>query len=130
MLEGQVPLSRTADRTKATLPAPALRLNVPLASAVGRNSPVLPPDASCRKKYWPGASEPLSEGPCQVPLALAAYNAGEGRVQGLLKKHQATTFDQIAARLPAETQMYVPKVEAALLRREGRKLNELRTQTK
>lgn len=59
-------------------------------------------------------------------LALAAYNAGEGTVQRLLQKHKATTFDQIAPYLPAETQMYVPKVEATLLRREGVKLTELR----
>jgi len=59
------------------------------------------------------------------PLAIAAYNAGEGRVQGLLKKYKASSFDQIAAKLPAETQMFVPKVEAALLRREGVKLGEL-----
>lgn len=53
------------------------------------------------------------------PLALAAYNAGQGRVGGLLKKHNASTFDEIAVYLPAETQMYVPKIEAVLHRREG-----------
>ena len=58
-------------------------------------------------------------------LVVAAYNAGGGRVGGLLRKYKATTYDQIAAKLPAETQMYVPKVEAALLRREGVKLSEL-----
>jgi membrane-bound lytic murein transglycosylase D len=52
-------------------------------------------------------------------LALAAYNAGAGRVAGLLQKSKAKTFDAIAPRLPAETQMYVPKVEAVLLKREG-----------
>lgn len=52
-------------------------------------------------------------------LALAAYNCGEGRVSRLLQKHKATTFDEIAPHLPAETQMYVPKIEATLLRREG-----------
>jgi membrane-bound lytic murein transglycosylase D len=62
-------------------------------------------------------------------LALAAYNAGEGTVQRLLQKHNATTFDQIAPYLPAATQMYVPKVEATLLRREGVKLSELRIPT-
>jgi membrane-bound lytic murein transglycosylase D len=62
-------------------------------------------------------------------LALAAYNAGEGTVQRLLQKHKATTFDQIAPYLPSETQMYVPKVEAMLLRREGVKLSELRVPT-
>jgi membrane-bound lytic murein transglycosylase D len=52
-------------------------------------------------------------------LALAAYNSGEGTVQRLLKRHKATTYDAIAPHLPAETQMFVPKVEATLLRREG-----------
>jgi len=60
------------------------------------------------------------------PLTIAAYNAGEGRVQGLLKKYRVATFDQIAAKLPAETQMFVPKVEAVLMRREGIKLSELK----
>jgi len=59
-------------------------------------------------------------------LALAAYNAGEGTVQNLLNRHKAHTFDDIATSLPAETQMYVPKVEATLMRREGLRLNQLR----
>ncbi len=59
-------------------------------------------------------------------LALAAYNAGEGTVQDLLSRKRAHSYDAIASRLPAETQMYVPKVEATLLRREGLKLAELR----
>lgn len=58
-------------------------------------------------------------------LALAAYNAGEGRVQRLLDRHRAKTFDDIATRLPAETQLYVPKVEAVVLRREGKALSDL-----
>ena len=59
-------------------------------------------------------------------LALAAYNAGEGTVQRLLQQHKARTFDAIATHLPAETQMYVPRVEATLARREGVKLSQLR----
>ncbi len=59
-------------------------------------------------------------------LALAAYNAGEGTVQELLDQRKARTFDAIATRLPAETQMYVPRVEATLARREGVKLGQLR----
>jgi len=59
-------------------------------------------------------------------LALAAYNAGEGTVQNLLDRHKGTSFDSIATHLPAETQMFVPKVEATLLRREGLKLSQLR----
>jgi membrane-bound lytic murein transglycosylase D len=52
-------------------------------------------------------------------LTLAAYNAGQGRVQRALQRLNAKTYDEIAPHLPAETQMYVPKVEAVLLRREG-----------
>lgn len=59
------------------------------------------------------------------PLALAAYNAGEGTVHNLLHKTGAASFDQAARRLPAETQMYVPKIEATLLRREGVRLASL-----
>lgn len=59
------------------------------------------------------------------PLTLAAYNAGEGTVQKLLTRHNARTFDAIATRLPAETQMYVPKIEATLKRREGVNLAQL-----
>jgi membrane-bound lytic murein transglycosylase D len=59
-------------------------------------------------------------------LALAAYNAGEGKVEDLLARHKAHSFDAIATKLPAETQMYVPKFEAILLRREGLKMAELK----
>ena len=59
-------------------------------------------------------------------LTLAAYNAGEGRVGNLLKKHKAKTFDAIANHLPSETQMYVPKVEAVMRKREGRALVDLK----
>ncbi|PYJ63404.1 MAG: lytic transglycosylase [Verrucomicrobia bacterium] len=59
-------------------------------------------------------------------LALAAYNAGETRVENLLRQEKGRTFDAIAARLPAETQMFVPKVEATLRKREGLTLAELK----
>jgi uracil-DNA glycosylase family 4 len=58
-------------------------------------------------------------------LALAAYNAGAGKVHGLLTRYRAKTFDQVAVHLPAETQMYVPKVEATILRRTGAVLSKL-----
>ncbi|MBU4200079.1 MAG: lytic transglycosylase domain-containing protein [Verrucomicrobia bacterium] len=51
-------------------------------------------------------------------LALAAYNAGEGRVGRAMKKHGAKTFDDVAKHLPLETQMYVPKVMATVALRE------------
>ncbi len=58
-------------------------------------------------------------------LALAAYNAGEGRVGRLLRRHHAVTFDEIAAFLPPETQLYVPKVMATLTVRENIQLGAL-----
>lgn len=53
------------------------------------------------------------------PLALAAYNAGPGRVQRILEKKKARTFAEIAPALPLETRMYVPKVLAVLKVRAG-----------
>ena len=53
------------------------------------------------------------------PLAIAAYNAGPGRVQRTLDKKQARTFAQIASALPVETRLYVPKVLAVLKVRAG-----------
>lgn len=58
-------------------------------------------------------------------LALAAYNDGEGSVEKLLGRHQAHSYDEIAAHLPAETQLFVPRVEALILKREGVRLEEL-----
>jgi len=59
-------------------------------------------------------------------LAVAAYNAGEGTVQRLLDRHQTRSFDRIARELPTETQLYVPKVEATLQRREGVQWSQLK----
>lgn len=53
------------------------------------------------------------------PLALAAYNAGEGRIAATLKKERATTFAEISDNLPVETRMYVPKFFATLNVREN-----------
>lgn len=58
-------------------------------------------------------------------LALAAYNAGEGTVQKLLDRYQTQNYDDITQHLPAETQMYVPRVEAILHQREGVDLEDL-----
>jgi membrane-bound lytic murein transglycosylase D len=52
-------------------------------------------------------------------LALAAYNAGEGRVARTLAARRATSFTAIADSLPAETRMYVPKVCALIATRAG-----------
>ncbi len=53
------------------------------------------------------------------PLAFAAYNAGEGRVRRLLEARGGKTFADVAAVLPAETRMYVPKVCATVAVRAG-----------
>ena len=59
-------------------------------------------------------------------LALAAYNAGETRVNNLLVQHKTRNFYTISPKLPAETQLYVPKVEATLRKRENVTLAALR----
>ncbi len=59
------------------------------------------------------------------PLALAGYNAGEGRVGRLLRQRGATSFEEIAEALPLETRMYVPKIAAVIEHREGVALSSL-----
>ena len=54
------------------------------------------------------------------PLALAAYNAGEGRVGRALAGRQARQFAEIEPALPAETRLYVPKVYATIAVRGGK----------
>jgi membrane-bound lytic murein transglycosylase D len=53
------------------------------------------------------------------PLALAAYNAGEGRVSRALAARKATTFAEIVPALSVETRLYVPKVCATVALRTG-----------
>jgi membrane-bound lytic murein transglycosylase D len=53
------------------------------------------------------------------PLALAAYNAGEGRVRRVLASLGASDFAGAAPALPSETRMYVPKVLAIVDVRTG-----------
>lgn len=51
-------------------------------------------------------------------LALAAYNAGEGRVSRAMKWNDARTFAEVAPHLPSETRKYVPRVMAVIALRE------------
>jgi len=51
-------------------------------------------------------------------LALAAYNAGEGRVKEIMEKRKARTFNEMERYLPSETRAYVPKVMAIVALRE------------
>jgi membrane-bound lytic murein transglycosylase D len=53
------------------------------------------------------------------PLAIAGYNAGAGRIARLLDKTTVRTYASIAAALPAETRLYVPKVCALVAVRGG-----------
>jgi membrane-bound lytic murein transglycosylase D len=50
------------------------------------------------------------------PLALAAYNAGEGRIDKALRGHNGATFWELAAehRLPPISREYVPRFLALL----------------
>lgn len=58
-------------------------------------------------------------------LALAGYNCGPARVSKLLKECGATDFDGISGKLPVETRLYVPKIEAVMKAREGVGLSDL-----
>ena len=60
------------------------------------------------------------------PLALAAYNAGEGTVGRLLTARGASDFAGVAPALPTETRMYVPKVLALVDLRTGTAPGQLR----
>jgi membrane-bound lytic murein transglycosylase D len=53
------------------------------------------------------------------PLAIAAYNAGEGRVGRAIKSTGGSSFPALSRHLPAETRLYVPKVLATVAAREG-----------
>jgi membrane-bound lytic murein transglycosylase D len=59
-------------------------------------------------------------------LAVAAYNCGEGRVGKALTRYDTKSYARIATHLPAETQMYVPKVEATILAREGIQMEKMK----
>jgi membrane-bound lytic murein transglycosylase D len=58
------------------------------------------------------------------PLALAAYNAGAGRVTRLLAAKKVKTFDELSPSLPVETRFYVPKVCATIALRTGQALEQ------
>jgi membrane-bound lytic murein transglycosylase D len=59
------------------------------------------------------------------PLAIAGYNAGEGRIKKLLESKHAKTYAQIADTLPAGTRMYVPKVISLIEVRTGTSLSNI-----
>lgn len=59
------------------------------------------------------------------PLALAAYNAGAGRVSRALAARHAKDYAGVADSLPAQTRMYVPKICALVAVRSGESVTSL-----
>lgn len=58
-------------------------------------------------------------------LALAAYNCGPARLSKALAKTGGKTFADVQSSLPAETRLYVPKIDALLHLRENTSLSAL-----
>jgi membrane-bound lytic murein transglycosylase D len=109
----------SAFNPKARSPAGAsglFQLMPATARALGLSA-FLPDDRTNPEKNAYAAAKYLRELYAQFndwPLALAAYNAGPGRVRRALDQAGAKTYGDIAVILPAETRMYVPKVLATL----------------
>ena len=59
------------------------------------------------------------------PLAVAAYNAGEGKVDRAIQRNGLRDFETVASALPVETRMYTPKVSATLFLREKTAIEDL-----
>jgi membrane-bound lytic murein transglycosylase D len=95
------------------MPATAERFGLALAPTDQRLDPERSAQAAARYlRYLYGRFDDWA-------LALAAYNAGEGRVGRTLQRHGGRSFEDIAPHLPLETRMYVPRVLAVVERREG-----------
>ncbi|HEX9047712.1 MAG TPA: lytic transglycosylase domain-containing protein [Verrucomicrobiae bacterium] len=102
------------------MPATAKNYGLRLWPRDQRRQPELAARAAAR--YLRGLHEKFAD----WRLAVAAFNCGEGTVARALKRHRIKTYEQIASHLPAETQMYVPKVEATIQHREGADLEALK----
>jgi membrane-bound lytic murein transglycosylase D len=103
------------------MPATAKRLGLSLWPRDQRRQPAAATQAAA--KYLRELHQQFGD----WRLAVAAYNCGAATVQKTLDRHHAQTYEQIATHLPAETQMYVPKVEATILHREGLALEKLKS---
>ncbi|NCD33488.1 MAG: hypothetical protein EOL87_08755 [Spartobacteria bacterium] len=95
------------------MPATAKRFGISLSPEDQRFNPAI--SATAAAKYL----HILHKRFHTWPLALAAYNCGEGRVSKIQKKTGKKSFADISYALPVETQMYVPKVLAIIKLREG-----------
>jgi membrane-bound lytic murein transglycosylase D len=105
------------------MPATAKRFGLSLWPRDQRHEPEAAADAAAR--YLHDLYQQFGD----WRLAVAAYNCGAGAVQKSLERHHAKTYEGISTHLPAETQMYVPKVEATILHREGMELEKLKVPT-
>jgi membrane-bound lytic murein transglycosylase D len=86
------------------MPATAERLGLRLSPIDQRHSTELNTRAAARYLRF------LYEEFGSWPLAIAGYNAGEGRVGRALEKTNRSSYDAIASTLPLQTRLYVPKV--------------------
>jgi membrane-bound lytic murein transglycosylase D len=94
------------------MPETAERLGLRLSPIDQRRSPELCARAAARYLRF------LFDEFGSWSLALAGYNAGEGRVGRALDRSKKTSYDAIASSLPLETRLYVPKVLALIELRE------------
>ena len=101
------------------MPATAEQFGLSLSPRDQRREPE--PEAAAAAKYLRELYKQFGD----WRLAVAAYNCGAGTVQKSLARQHAKSYERIAIHLPAETQMYVPKVEATILHREGLDLEKL-----
>lgn len=51
-----------------------------------------------------------------LPLALAAYNAGPGRIFSIMRQHQVHKWSEVSLYVPQETRAYVPSVLSKMAR--------------
>lgn len=105
------------------MPATAQSLGLSLQPVDQRLDPLLSATAAAR--YLKRLHRRFAD----WPLALAAYNAGQGRVGKLLRNQRVRSFEAIADRLPVETRMYVPRIAAVVKQREGLELSQLPSPT-
>ena len=84
----------------------ALTMDMPATAKEMGLSTFLPDERTDPEKSAHAAARYLKQLHAQFgdwPLALAAYNAGPGRVRRTLNRRQGVIFADIAASLPAET---------------------------
>lgn len=118
---GYIPTARSPKNAMGIwqlIPETAMRFGLEVNSKDERTDPVKSTEAAARYLKF------LYARFGDWPLALAAYNAGERRIQDAIQRSQAHDFWRLveSGALPRETQGYVPAVLAAQYLVEGRYL--------